>query len=159
MAEPNPPGAELPDQHRLPDLEGTHTWDHLCRAYVRDSALLGMMQYFARVAEIEGLPEVGLVLRELAENQSVIAGGHLDLLKRASDPLSRHPIGETAWNLQALLRTVTADLTDTFPVASRSAHAEGFADIASWFETLARVRAAQRARLDEAVARSEEGSP
>ena len=43
------------------------------------------------------------------------------------------------------------DATDALPRMVRTAHAEGFPDIANWFETLARSRRVHRERFRQAL--------
>lgn len=148
----------LPAQDHLPDLRGTRTHENLGAALALDTQAAILYASFARIAEIEGYPEVARTLRELAEAQGVIAGGHLDLLRRVGDPLSGRPIGETIENLRALADDASGPLLEPYAAAARTAHAEGFADVASWFETLVHARRDQHARLvgalDQATGRT-----
>lgn len=133
-----------------PDLRETRTWESLREAYARDAQAARLWSVFARVAEIEGLPEAAATLRALAELQAVEADGHLDLLARAGEPLLGGPTGDTAENLRA----AGAALADhAYAGMAVTARAEGFPDIASWFETLALARAAHASAAAAALAR------
>lgn len=133
--------------NRLPDLFGTQTHDNLKAAFLRESAALRLYLEFARLAEIEGMPEVAATLREIAETLQVVASGHLDFLRRVGDPLGNKPIGETSWNVAALREATAQDLAETTPEYARTAHAEGFPDIASWFESVTLTRQHHLRRL------------
>lgn len=132
------------------DLRDTRTWENLRDAFARDAQASRLWGVFARIAEIEGLPEAAAALRHLAELQAVEADGHLDLLARAGEPLLGSPSGDTAANLRA----AAAALRDhSFGGMAATAHAEGFPDIASWFETLERSREVHAARVADALAK------
>ncbi len=132
---------------RLPSLKGTLTHAHLRDVFALDARATALYGYFANIAEIEGYPEVATTLRELAEQKAMMADGHLDFLKRAGDPLTGRTIGETVRNLDAALVVEEQDAVDNLPGMARTAHAEGFPDIASWFESVALTRHHHLARL------------
>ena len=50
--------------------------------------------------------------------------------------------------IRALKALLSEDLSETLPDAISSAHAEGFFDIASWFESVARTRRQHLSRLE-----------
>ena len=77
---------------RLPTLKGTLTHAHLRDAFALDARAASLYGYFARIAEIEGYPEVATTLRELAEQKSMFADGHLDFLV-GTDDVRRQWIG------------------------------------------------------------------
>ncbi len=145
-------GDLLPPQDRLPELGGTRTHDSLRAAHARDAQVTVLYRAFARLAEIEGLPEVARTLKEAAELRDLEVLGHLDLLRRAGDPLSDRPMGETTLNLGILLELARWDTQGDLSEAARTAHGEGFADVASWFETLGRARSLQSETLKLALA-------
>jgi len=49
------------------------------------------------------------------------------------------PIGATSDNLKASIAGETHEYTDMYPGMAKSARDEGFAEIADWFETLAKA--------------------
>lgn len=136
----------------LTDLFGTRTHEHLREAFIRDAAAARLLVSFARLAELEGHPTVATALREMAETVELIASGHLDFLRRVGDPLTNRAIGETAWNLAALHAATSLELQEHLPEYARTAAAEGFPDIASWFESVAHSRRAHLPRLSPPVA-------
>jgi rubrerythrin len=149
----SPPSHRDAARGRLPTLKGTLTHENLLQEFAQDAQAAVIYNYFARIAEIEGEPETATTLRELAEQKTLFAEGHLDFLKRAGEPLARRSIGETARNLQTAVRIEDQDATDQLPGMARTAHGEGFPGIASWFESVLLARIHHAARL-----RGQEGS-
>ncbi len=134
-----------------PELRDTRTHENLRSAFAVDTQAVEMWGYFARIAEIEGYPEVARTFREIAEAQQVVAAGHLDFLMRAAEPIAGMPLGDTAQNVRAALAAQKAD-GEGIPDMARTARAEGFMDIASWFDTVARTRGHHAGRLEVALA-------
>ena len=95
--------------------------------------------YFAKVADVEGYPEVASNFRETAEGETGHAHGHLDYLKSVGDPATGLPLGDTDLNLKAAIEGETHEYTDMYPGMAKVARAEGFDEIADWFETLAKA--------------------
>ena len=123
----------------MPDLKGTKTHDNLKAAFAGESQANRRYLYFAKVADIEGYPEVAGLFRDTAEGETGHAHGHLDYLKKVGDPATGLPIGETADNLKAAVAGETYEYTDMYPGMARTARDEGFPEIATWFETLAKA--------------------
>ncbi|MES2640515.1 MAG: rubrerythrin family protein [Myxococcota bacterium] len=135
-----------------PELRDTRTHENLRAAFAVDAQAVRMWEYFGRIAEIEGYPDVARTFRELAESQAVNAHGHLDFLMRAGEPLVGLPLGETAQNVRAAVAVQQHDAADVLPDMARTARAEGFMDIASWFDTMVRSRKHHEGRLTAALA-------
>ncbi len=146
----SPPSHREAARGRLPTLKGTLTHQHLLAEYAQDAQAAVLYGYCARIAEIEGHPETATVLRELAEQKTMFAEGHLDFLKKAGDPLVGRSIGETLRNLETAVRIEDQDATDNLPDMARTAHGEGFPDIASWLESVLLARRHHAARLRSA---------
>jgi rubrerythrin len=60
------------------------------------------------------------------------------------------PIGQTAANLGAAVASETHEYTDMYPGMARTARAEGFGEIADWFETLAKAERSHAGRFQRA---------
>lgn len=132
----------------IPELRDTRTHEALRAAFATDAQAAVAWRALARIAEIEGHPEAARTLREVAEVHETLAGGHLDFLMRAGEPIAGMPLGETPRNVLAAL---TAERVDGAAERARTARAEGFPDIASWFDTVGRTRAHHAARLEVAL--------
>ena len=123
----------------MPTLKGTKTHANLKAAFAGESQANRRYLYFAKVADVEGYPEVAGNFRDTAEGETGHAHGHLDFLKKAGDPATGLPIGPTEKNLRAAVAGETHEYTDMYPGMAKTARAEGFAEIADWFETLAKA--------------------
>ena len=81
------------------NLNDTKTHDNLKAAFAGECQANRRYLYFAKVADIEGYPEIASNFRETAEGETGHAHGHLDYLKDVGDPATGLPIGETLENL------------------------------------------------------------
>jgi rubrerythrin len=141
----------------MPDLKGTKTHDNLKLAFAADAQLNDALRYYARIAEIEGYAEVAGLLKRFAESGLDYAHGHLDFLKTVGDPRTDLPIGATEHNVASLIEVQGWDANEDLPAMARTAHAEGFPDIANWFETLAVAKEDRVERLKRALSEEVEG--
>jgi rubrerythrin len=121
------------------ELKGTKTHQNLKDAFAGESQANRRYLYFAKVADVEGYPDVAANFRETAEGETGHAHGHLDYLKRVGDPATGLPIGDSRLNLKAAVAGETHEYTDMYPGMAKAARDEGFTDIADWFETLAKA--------------------
>ena len=134
----------------MAELKGLETHKHLKKAYLEESGVAQRYLYFAKIADIEGFPEVAQLFRNLAEGGIGNAHGNLDFLKREGDPNTDLPIGETDHNLEAAIASETFEYAELYPMMATMARGEGFPDIASWFETLTKLKKKHVERLREA---------
>ena len=132
----------------MPKLGGTKTHTNLQAAFAGESQANRRYLYFAKVADVERYPEVAGNFRETAEGETGHAHGHLDYLKQVGDPATGLPIGGTANNLKAAIAGETHEYTDMYPGMAKTAREEGFAEIADWFETLAKAEKSHAGRFD-----------
>lgn len=135
----------------MAELAGTETHENLKRAFAAAAQANRRYLYFARQADNEGYPEVAGLFRDTAEGETGHAQGHLDLLKEVGDPSTGAPFGETKLNLRAALASETYEYTEMFPNFARIARAEGFEEIAEWFETLARAEKSHAGRFQRGL--------
>ncbi len=133
----------------MADLKGTKTHGNLKAAFAGESQANRRYLYFAKIADVEGYPEIAGNFRETAEGETGHAHGHLDYLKRVGDPATDLPIGDTASNLKAAVAGETHEYTDMYPGMAKSAREEGFAEIADWFETLAKAEKSHAGRFQK----------
>ena len=123
----------------MSNLNGTKTHENLKDAFAGESQANRRYLYFAKTADIEGYPEIASNFRETAEGETGHAHGHLDYLKEVGDPATGLPIGDTLDNLKAAVAGETHEYTDMYPGMAKTAREEGFAEVADWFETLAKA--------------------
>jgi rubrerythrin len=128
-------------------LKGTRTHANLKAAFAGESQANRRYLYFAKVADIEGLPEVAGNFRDTAEGETGHAHGHLEYLKQVGDPATDLPMGDTMLNLKAAVAGETHEYTDMYPGMAKAAREEGFPEIADWFETLAKAEKAHAGRF------------
>jgi rubrerythrin len=131
----------------MSELKGSKTHENLAAAFAGESQANRRYLYFAKVADVEGYPEVAGNFRETAEGETGHAHGHLDYLKRVGDPATGLPIGDTTLNLAAAVAGETYEYTDMYPGFAKTAREEGFGEIADWFETLAKAEKSHAGRF------------
>ena len=71
--------------------------------------------------------------------------------RRSGDPATGLPIGETHNNLKAAIAGETHEYSDMYPGMAKAAREEGFAEIADWFETLAKAERSHANRFQKAL--------
>jgi rubrerythrin len=133
----------------MANLKGSKTHENLKYAFAGESQANRRYLYFAKVADVEGLPEVASNFRETAEGETGHAHGHLDFLKPVGDPATGLPIGDTALNLKAAIAGETHEYTDMYPGFAKVARDEGFGEVADWFETLAKAEKSHAGRFEK----------
>jgi rubrerythrin len=132
-------------------LKGTKTQQNLKEAFAGESQANRRYLYFAKVADVEGYPEIAGNFRETAEGETGHAHGHLDYLKSVGDPATDLPIGDTVKNLKASIAGETYEYTQMYPSFAKTAREEGFEEIAEWFETLARAERSHAGRFQKGL--------
>ena len=132
------------------DLKGTKTHNNLKDAFAGESQANRRYLYFANKADVEGQNDVAAVFRSTAEGETGHAHGHLDYLKQVGDPATGLPIGNTAKNLKAAVAGETHEYETMYPGFAKVARDEGFADVAEWFETLAKAEKSHAGRFQKA---------
>ena len=135
----------------MANLLNSKTHQNLKDAFAGESQANRRYLYFAKVADIEGEPNVAGLFRDTAEGETGHAHGHLDYIKQVGDPATGLPIGDTAANLKASVAGETHEYTDMYPGMAKTARDEGFAEIADWFETLARAERSHAGRFQKAL--------
>lgn len=133
----------------MADLKDSKTLENLKAAFAGESQANRRYLYFAKVADVEGYPEIASNFRETAEGETGHAHGHLDYIKKVGDPATGLPIGDTHDNLKAAVEGETHEYTDMYPGMARTAREEGFEEIADWFETLAKAEKSHAGRFQQ----------
>ena len=132
-------------------LEGTKTHQNLKDAFAGESQANRRYLYFAKVADVEGYPEVAGLFKDTADGETGHAHGHLEFLKQVGDPATGLPIGPTLKNLKAAVAGETHEYETMYPGMAKTAREEGFAEIADWFETLAKAERSHANRYQKAL--------
>jgi rubrerythrin len=128
-------------------IQGTKSEENLKNAFAGESQANRRYLYFARVADIEGYPDIGGLFRDTSEAETGHAFGHLDFLKEVGDPVTGVPIGNTEKNLKSAIEGETYEYTEMYPGMAKTARQEGFQELAEWFETLAKAEKSHAGRF------------
>jgi rubrerythrin len=135
----------------MAELKGTKTHSNLKDAFAGESQANRRYLYFAKAADVEGYPDVAGLFRDTAEGETGHAHGHMDYLKQCGDPATGLPFGDTVENLKSAIAGETHEYTDMYPGMAKVARQEGFAEIADWFETLAKSEKSHAGRFDKGL--------
>jgi rubrerythrin len=135
----------------MPKLEGSKTHGNLKEAFAGESQANRRYLYFAKVADVEGYPEVAGLFKDTADGETGHAHGHLDFLKQVGDPATGEPIGDTLKNLRSAVAGETYEYETMYPGMAKTARDEGFDEIAEWFETLAKAEKSHAGRFTKAA--------
>jgi rubrerythrin len=133
------------------NLKGTKSHKNLKEAFAGESQANRRYLYFARVADIEGYPDVGGLFRDTSEAETGHAFGHLDFLKEVGDPVTEVPIGTTEKNLKSAVEGETYEYTEMYPGFAKTARQEGLNELAEWFETLAKAEKSHAGRFSKGL--------
>ncbi len=132
-------------------ISGTKSHDNLKNAFAGESQANRRYLYFARQADIEGYPDMGGLFRDTSEAETGHAFGHLDFLKEVGDPCTGVPIGTTEKNLKSAVEGETYEYTEMYPGFAKTARDEGLAELAEWFETLAKAEKSHAGRFNKGL--------
>jgi rubrerythrin len=133
------------------ELKGTETEANLKAAFLCASQANRRYLYFAQRAEVEGYPDVAALFRSVADGETGHAFGHLDFLAEVGDPVTGAAVGSTRDNLKSAIEGETSEFADMYPTFADTARAEGFDEIAAWFETLARAEKSHVGRFTQGL--------
>jgi rubrerythrin len=133
----------------MAQLKGSKTEENLKAAFAGESQANRRYLYFAKIADVEGQPEIAGNFRDTAEGETGHAHGHLDYLKQCGDPATGLAFGDTESNLKSAVAGETHEYTDMYPGMAKTAREEGFAEVADWFETLAKAEKSHAGRFQK----------
>ena len=133
------------------NLKGSQTENNLKAAFAGESQANRRYLYFAQKADVEGYNDVAAVFRSTAEGETGHAHGHLEYLAQVGDPATGEPIGDTADNFRSAVAGETYEYTQMYPGFAKTAREEGLAEIADWFETLARAEKSHAGRFGQGL--------
>jgi rubrerythrin len=135
----------------MADLKGTKTHQNLKDAFAGESQANRRYLYFAKMADVEGYPDIAGLFRDTADGETGHAHGHLDYLKKVGDPATDLPIGDTESNLKAAVAGETFEYTNMYPGMAKTARDENFDEVADWFELLAKAEKSHAGRFQRAL--------
>ena len=73
-------------------IKGSKSHDNLKEAFAGESQANRRYLYFARVADIEGFPDMAGLFKDTADAETGHAFGHMDFLKEVGDPATLHEL-------------------------------------------------------------------
>jgi rubrerythrin len=135
----------------MPELKSSKTHKNLKDAFAGESQANRRYLYFAKIADVEGYPDVAGLFRDTAEGETGHAHGHMDYLKKCGDPATGLPFGDSVDNLKSAIAGETHEYTDMYPGMAKVAREEGFPEIADWFETLAKAEKSHAGRFEKGL--------
>jgi rubrerythrin len=133
------------------ELKGTRSFQNLKEAFAGESQANRRYLYFARVADIEGYPDIAGLFKDTADAETGHAFGHLDFLKEVGDPATGVPFGKTETNLKSAVEGETYEYTQMYPGMAKTAREEGLPELAEWFETLAKAEKSHAGRFGKGL--------
>ena len=131
----------------MPKLAGSKTSENLKASFAEAAQASRRYLYFARQADIEGYADAAGMLRDMAEGEANHSLGSLDFLREVGDPATGKPFGMTQQNLLSAFQDESYQGNEMYLEFARAARAEGFDEVAEWFETLARAEKAHAERF------------
>ncbi len=132
-------------------LKGSKTEQNLRTAFAEESQANRRYLYFAAKADVEGRSELAMLFRATAEGETGHAHGHLEFLEAIGDPATGLPIESCRQALESAVAGEAEESAQMYPAMARTARAEGFDEIADWFDTLARAEGSHAARFRKAL--------
>lgn len=142
-------------------VKGTKTEQNLLAAFAGESQARNRYTYAASVAEKEGYLQIAELFRETAENEKEHAKRFFKFLEGGMVEITAiYPagvIGTTAENLKAAAGGEHEEWTQLYPEAGKIAREEGFPDVATAFEYIAKVEQAHETRYLKLLANLEQG--
>jgi len=134
----------------MESLAGSQTEKNLLKAFAGESQARNRYDYFAKVAQKEGLEQIAALFLETADNErshakqffKQLEGGSVEIT--ATYPAGK--IGTTLENLKAAADGENEEWTDLYPEFARIADEEGFKRIALLFRSIAKVEEAHEKR-------------
>ena len=130
----------------MAELSGTKTEQNLWVAFAGEAQARARYTAFASVAKKEGYEQIAAIFLETADQEKEHAKLHLKALGG---------IGATLANLKTAAANENHEWTDMYPGMAKTAHEEGFVDIARLFELLAKVEKEHEQRYARLVANME----
>lgn len=142
-------------------LKGTKTEQNLLKAFAGESQARMRYDYFASQAKKEGLEQIAAIFAETALNEKEHAKRFFKFLEgnmveiTATYPAGK--IGTTMENLKSSADGENEEWTELYPEFAKVAAEEGFRDVASAFNMIAKVEKAHEERYRTLYTNLEEG--
>ena len=142
-------------------LAGSQTEKNLLKAFAGESQARNRYEFFAKVAQKEGLEQIASIFMETAENERSHAKQFFKQLEgRSVEITATYPagkIGTTLENLKAAASGENEEWTELYPEFARIAEEEGFKRIAMLFTLITKIEKAHDERYRQLYHKLETG--
>jgi len=142
-------------------LAGSQTEKNLLKAFAGESQARNRYEFFAKVAQKEGLEQIASIFMETAENERSHAKQFFKQLEgRSVEITATYPagkIGTTLENLKAAASGENEEWTELYPEFARIAEEEGFKRIAMLFTLITKIEKAHDERYRQLYRKLETG--
>ena len=146
----------------MPSLKGSETEKNLLKSFAGESQARNRYTFFASIARKEGYIQIQRIFEETAANEKEHAevffkhleGGEVEIT--AGYPAGK--IGTTAENLLAAAEGELMEWGTLYPDFAKTAHDEGFPDVAESFEEIGEVEEEHEKRYRKLLANVEKGT-
>jgi len=146
----------------MPSLKGSETEKNLLKSFAGESQARNRYTFFASIARKEGYIQIQRIFEETAANEKEHAevffmhleGGEVEIT--AGYPAGK--IGTTAENLLAAAEGELMEWGTLYPDFAKTAHDEGFPDVAESFEEIGEVEEEHEKRYRKLLANVENGT-
>lgn len=133
----------------MPELKGSKTEANLLTAFAGESQARNKYTYFASKAKKDGYQQIAEIFQETADNEKEHAKMWFKLLNGG--------IGTTEENLKAAAEGENYEWTDMYAQFAREAKEEGFDQIATLFEGVAKIEKEHEERYRKLLANVKDG--
>jgi rubrerythrin len=120
----------------MASVKGSRTDQNLRHAFSDEGRFNRLNLSCTQAAAAEGQRESATLAQAADDRGAGYAGGHLDFRVAGYDTSA--PLGSSAVELATAIATMKDDHTAMYAGMARTAHDEGFEEIAGWFEILAK---------------------
>jgi rubrerythrin len=132
-------------------LADSETFENLKAAFAADCQDVARFAWFATQADLEGEVNVAQLFRAASQGEVTHTQGHLDFLRKVSDPSTRLKVGKTVDNLRAAIARASYEAETMYRGFANTAREEGFDAVAAWFDTLATAEERQLELFKQAL--------
>jgi rubrerythrin len=129
-------------------FDSTKTYLALKESFEEEAAIYFKAFFFKTIAEYEGATKYHEAFKDLIERSVDQVNGSLDYLRSSNDPHQEVPFGTSKNNLEIILQTEKKQANETYAMRAMIAREEGYFDIASWFDTLEKIKIANVSSLE-----------
>jgi rubrerythrin len=121
-------------------FDSTKTYLALKESFEEEAAIYFKALFFKTIAEYEGASKYQDAFKNLVERSIDQVNGSLDYLRSSNDPHQEVPFGTSKNNLEIILQAEKKQANEAYAMRARIAREEGYFDIASWFDTLEKIK-------------------